>query len=127
MAAMNTTAAEPAVAFPTPPLNYDFFAPPRIVFGWGRRAELGALAATLGRRVFVVSGSRTLEKNGTLADLFRLLQAAYVEPVHAGGISHEPEVSDVDRLTAKIVAHNPAAGDFVIALGGGSAIDLAKA
>jgi hypothetical protein len=50
--------------FSIPPLEYDFFAPPSIVFGWGRRRELGTLAAKLGRRAFVVSGSRTLENNG---------------------------------------------------------------
>jgi alcohol dehydrogenase class IV len=113
--------------FSIPPLNYDFLAPPRIVFGWGRRLELGPLAATLGRRAFVVSGSRTLEKSGTLADLFQLLQAAGVEPLHVGAISHEPEVGDVDRLTATVMSHQPTIGDFVVGIGGGSAIDLAKA
>jgi alcohol dehydrogenase class IV len=127
MAAMSAAMPEIEPTFPVPPLNYDFLAPPRIVFGWGRRAELGPLAATLGSRAFVVSGSRTLEKNGALADLFQLLQAAGVEPLHVGAISHEPEVGDVDRLTATIVAHQPANDDFVIGLGGGSAIDLAKA
>ncbi len=33
-------------------LSYDFLAPPRIVFGWGRRREVGMLGRTLGRRAF---------------------------------------------------------------------------
>ncbi|HZZ27331.1 MAG TPA: iron-containing alcohol dehydrogenase [Pirellulales bacterium] len=117
----------PAIGFPLPPLEYDFLAPPRIVFGWGRRREIGTLAASLGRRAFVVTGSRTLEKNGTLDELLRLLEAAGVEPLHVASISHEPEVGDVDRLTAALVEQHASAGDFVIGLGGGSAIDLAKA
>jgi alcohol dehydrogenase class IV len=40
---------------------------------------------------------------------------------------HEPEVGDVDRVAADIRGHRPAEGDFLLALGGGAAIDLAKA
>ena len=109
------------------PLRYDLVVPQRIVFGWGRRREIGDLAASLGRRVLVVSGSRTLERSGQLAELFDLMRAAGVEVVHAASISHEPEVADVDRLTAELIRKNPGAGDFVIGIGGGSAIDLAKA
>jgi alcohol dehydrogenase class IV len=113
--------------FSIPPLEYDFFAPPSIVFGWGRRRELGTLAAKLGRRAFVVSGSRTLENNGELSNLFSLLEQNGVEPVHVASIWHEPEVRDVDLLTADMQEQEPLDTDFVIAIGGGSAIDLAKA
>jgi alcohol dehydrogenase class IV len=110
-----------------PRLEYDFFAPPSIVFGWGRRRELGTLAARLGQRAFVVSGSRTLENNGELSSLFSLLEQNGVEPVHVASIWHEPEVRDVDLLTADIQEQEPLETDLVIAIGGGSAIDLAKA
>jgi len=113
--------------FPQPALDYEFIAPQKIVFGWGRRCEIGALAASLGRRAFVVTGSRTLEKSGVVAELFGHLKAAGVEPQHVDSISHEPEVADVDRLTTMIAQHSPGDGDLVIGLGGGSAIDLAKA
>ena len=106
--------------------DYDYLSPARIVFGWGRRRELGALAATLGRRAFVVLGSRTLQRNGTWDELANLLQQAGVEPILAATISHEPEVPDVDRL-AQTLREKNAAGDFLLALGGGAAIDLAKA
>ena len=33
------------------PLSYDFAIPQRIVFGWGRRREVGSLARSLGRRL----------------------------------------------------------------------------
>ena len=45
-------------------MRYDLTLPRRVVFGWGRREELGTLAATLGRRAFLVTGSRTLEQRG---------------------------------------------------------------
>jgi alcohol dehydrogenase class IV len=117
----------PEPLFPTSLPAYDFFAPPRIAFGWGRRAEIGTLAASLGRRAFIVVGSKTLERGGTLATIFANLRSAGVEPIHVTSISNEPEVSDVDELTAKLIELQAGQGDIVIGIGGGSAIDLAKA
>lgn len=108
-------------------LQYDLVVPQRTVFGWGRRREIGDLAASLGRRAFVISGSRTLERSGQLAELFDLMRAAGVDVVHAASISHEPEVADVDQLTAQLIQSHPGDGDLAIGIGGGSAIDLAKA
>jgi alcohol dehydrogenase class IV len=106
---------------------YEFFSPPRIVFGWGRRTELGNLVRGFGNRAFVISGSRTLDKNGVLESLLDLLRSANIEPVPCAAITHEPEVADVDQLVRQLRSHSIAPGDFVIAVGGGSAIDLAKA
>ena len=40
---------------------------------------------------------------------------------------HEPEVADVDRVTGRLREIGLRAGDFVLAVGGGAAIDLGKA
>ena len=106
---------------------YDFFAPQHIVFGWGRRSEIGSLARSLGTRAFVVSGSRTLESNGAIDELCRLIQAAGVTVERLATQTQEPEVADVDAAVEQLCACNPREGDFVVAIGGGSAIDLAKA
>jgi alcohol dehydrogenase class IV len=108
-------------------VSYDFFAPPRIAFGWGRRSELGSIAATLGRRALVVSGSRTLAKSEVMVELLDSLLKAKIESVLLGTIHREPEVADVDLFGARLLLNQPAEGDFVLAIGGGSAIDLAKA
>ena len=107
-------------------IRYDFFSPRSIFFGWGRRTEVGKLASSLGKRAFVLHGSRTLESQGLVAEIFDLLQGAAVEPVLAGSISREPEVEDVDQVVAFLRQQGAGAGDLVLALGGGSAIDLAK-
>lgn len=107
--------------------NYDFLAPPRIVFGWGRRAEIGPLAATLGRRALLVSGSRTLERTGVLDEIVAALASEQVATIRLATITREPEVADVDGAVAELLEHGPRADDFVIGIGGGSAIDLAKA
>lgn len=106
---------------------YDFFAPSRIVFGWGRRSELGNQLRCWGQRVLLISGSRTLEKTGVLQRLSESIEAAGLKVVHCGSISHEPEVADVDRLVSRLRELQAGDGDCVIGVGGGSAIDLAKA
>jgi alcohol dehydrogenase class IV len=108
-------------------INYDFCTPSRIVFGWGRRAEVGMLARTLGRRAFIVCGSRTLEQNGELNEIRQLLATAGVEAIHAATSTREPVVDDVDRLVATLRDGHAAAGDLLLGIGGGSAVDLAKA
>jgi alcohol dehydrogenase class IV len=108
-------------------ITYDFAAPSRIVFGWGRRREAGCIARSLGTRAFVVCGSRTLEQTGVLDEIIASLREAGVEAVRCAWISREPLLEDVDRCVAALRAERAAAGDLVLAVGGGSAIDLAKA
>lgn len=109
-----------------PTLAYDFAAPAEIRFGWGRRAELGSLAQQLGRRAFVVAGSKTLAANGAVDDLVASLSRAGVTAERLATISHEPEVADVDAAVEAVRRCSPGPDDFVLALGGGSALDLAK-
>lgn len=108
-------------------LRFDFVAPTRTVFGWGRRAEVGELSRTLGSRAFLVTGSRSLENSGVVSQIENLLKTAGVESVRLAAVSREPLVADVDQSTARLVKLNPGVGDLVVAVGGGSAIDLAKA
>ena len=106
---------------------YDFLCPQRIVFGWGRREQVGELARTLGHRAFLVNGSRTLERSRVVEDLGERLKKEGVEPVEIGSIAHEPEVEDVDNLASRLRELGAGEGDLLVAIGGGSAIDLAKA
>ena len=109
--------------------SYDFLAPQRIVFGWGRRVEVGKLAAALGTRAFIVSGSSTLERSGAVGEVCDALSRAGVKPIRPDIPiqRREPEVDDVDRAARALRALGPGKGDIVVALGGGSAMDLAKA
>jgi alcohol dehydrogenase class IV len=109
------------------PIRYDFIVPQRIVFGWGRRREVGALARGLGRRAFVICGATALVETGVLGEIAAAAHTEGVEIVFLETIVHEPEVQDVDRAAAVVRGHKPGAGDFVLAVGGGAAIDLGKA
>jgi len=108
-------------------LCYDLVMPQRILFGWGRRREVGDLARSLGHRAMVVCGAQALVESGVLGEITDAVYAEGVEPILLEPIEHEPEVEDVDRVAALVRGHRPGPGDFVLAVGGGAAIDLGKA
>lgn len=112
---------------PTFMSTFDFITPARIVFGWGRRQEAGRLAGELGNRAFVVCGSKTLAASGTVEKLMKSLKRDGVRVRPLYDISHEPLVEDVNRCFDRLHAQGAGDGDLVLAIGGGSAIDLAKA
>jgi alcohol dehydrogenase class IV len=106
---------------------YDFLIPQRIVFGWGRRREVGKYAKTLGRRAFLVLGLPRKTAAALIDEIADSLRDEAIEVHIAATLLHEPEVADVDQLAAELRNRNAAPGDFLLAIGGGAAIDLAKA
>ena len=110
-----------------PVQSYDFLAPAKIAFGWGRRGEVGVLGRSLGRRAFLVSGLPEDIGKPFFSEIGEALHAEGIELVPAAHILHEPEVEDVDRLSEHLRREKSGTGDFMLAVGGGAAIDLAKA
>lgn len=108
-------------------MKYDVLSPRKIVFGWGRRSQVGELGGTLGRRALIVCGSRTLERQGMLDELCERLSRAGVESLPLGIVTREPEVADVDLLVEQIITEGVRPGDFLLGMGGGAALDTAKA
>ena len=108
-------------------LRYDFLAPRQIVFGWGRRREAGTLGRTLGHRAFLICGLPPALAERAVDEISDILMSAGVKAVALETTAREPEVDDVDRLAAVLREQDAAPGDFLLAVGGGAAIDLAKA
>jgi len=50
-----------------------------------------------------------------------------VDPLVLGPIMHEPEVVAADRMALELRGHEAGPGDLVIGIGGGAAVDMAKA
>jgi alcohol dehydrogenase class IV len=105
---------------------YDFFSPPAVLFGAGRFQELGGLAAGLGTRAWIVGGTRSLVRSGLLARLEGLLSAAGMDGRLIATTAGEPTVEQVARALAELPGPGRE-GIVVIGVGGGAAIDLAKA
>lgn len=108
-------------------MNYEFVAPRQIVFGQGRLRELPSLVRRLTPRVWLLPGSRTLAQKGTLGAIVQGLTEAGLEVRQLPPIDHEPLVEDVDRYAQRLVVEGAQSEDAILAVGGGSAIDLAKA
>jgi len=107
--------------------DFDFVAPRKIVFGWGRRTALREELPRIGRRAFVVLGSRTLEETSRIEELKELVVRGGVKWQLLARIHHEPAIEDVDRVAESLRGQGASEGDIVLAVGGGSALDLAKA
>lgn len=108
------------------PGPWDFTAPPTIRFGAGRVDETGAVAATLGRRAWLVGGRRSLLEAPLRARLERSLADAGLSAEVAAVAAGEPTVDDVAAALAALPG-GARDGVVVVAVGGGAAIDLAKA
>jgi alcohol dehydrogenase class IV len=104
-------------------MNFDFFSVPRIVFGRGRVAELGSIARGFGDSALIVHNGGEVGGGGAIDKAADSLKAAGVR-LSFYRQRGEPTTTDVDgALTA-------ARGDqcqVIIGVGGGSAIDCAKA
>ena len=97
--------------------------PVRLLFGWGRLAELGAETARLGRRALVVTTGRLFEQTGLTSRVTRLLAEASVEASSFSDAGPNPTAEQIDAGAAEASARGV---DVVVGLGGGSAIDAAK-
>jgi alcohol dehydrogenase class IV len=107
------------------PPTYDFVAPGAIVFGLGRIAELGGVTARFGDTAWIVTSGSGLAACGGRAAVETLLAASGVSASWVGVASREPTVADVAALISALPARG-VSRPVMLAIGGGSAIDLAK-
>jgi len=103
--------------------DWGFYMPTRIRFGWGRLSELRQVVAELnGRKVFLVTGDGFPKQSDAFQRVVQLLEGSPVEPF--AEVEENPSIATVDRGAERCRA---AQSDVVIGLGGGSALDAAKA
>jgi len=102
-------------------MNFEFATATRIIFGAGKLNEIGGLAREFGKHPLVVTG-----RNVTRAQplLVLLDESAENFAATAFSIRGEPTLLDVQK---GVSAAKTTGCDFVIAFGGGSAIDAGKA
>ncbi len=97
--------------------------PVKVVFGAGTLSQAGTEAAKLGKKALVVSYGDGSVK-GTLAKLKQLLKAAGVDSREFLKVVPNPPIEMVARGVEKAKQFG---ADLVIGVGGGSAMDAAKA
>lgn len=104
-------------------MQFQFRSAGQLIFGPGEHRKAVAYARDLGRRVLLVTGASSLAQGGLLAPLQAALaqRAEHVEHITVSG---EPEVAHADALAQQC---REAACDVVLAIGGGSVLDIGKA
>lgn len=104
---------------------FEFYAPTRILFGPETERRVGAQISALGgSRVLVVYGGQSAVKSGLLDRVTAALTEAGLAWELLGGVHPNPRLGFAREGVAKALAFH---ADFLLAVGGGSVIDTAKA
>ncbi len=105
--------------------NFTYCTPTRYVFGAGAENEAGKEAAAIGvKRVLTVYGGGSAVRSGVLDRVRASLAAAGIESIELGGIEPNPLDGPVREGIELCRSNNI---DGILAVGGGSVIDTAKA
>lgn len=103
---------------------YEFATSNKIIFGKGSFDSLKEETKAIGKKVLIVTGKRFLKGSGLKERLEEILISNGIEWVYFDGVPSDPEVGLVDK-GRRVAKENGC--DFVIGIGGGSSIDVAKA
>ena len=105
--------------------DFNFYAPTRVVFGRESEKQLAQLIRQQGgMRVFVHYGGDSARRSGLLDRTFNTLREAGIYFIELGGVVPNPLLSKVQE---GIDLCRREQIDFILAVGGGSVIDSAKA
>ena len=104
--------------------NFIYSNPTKIYFGDEAQKNLVDALSGFGKKVMLTYGGGSIKRNGVYDDVIAALTAAGKEVVELSGVMPNPTV---DKLIegCKVARENNV--DFILAVGGGSTIDYAKA
>ena len=104
--------------------NFIYSNPTKLYFGDEAQKNLVEALSGFGKKVMLTYGGGSIKRNGIYDDIIAALTAAGKEVVELSGVMPNPTV---DKLIegCKVVRENDV--DFILAVGGGSTIDYAKA
>lgn len=106
-------------------LDFQYYSPTRVVFGKNAMQQLGALLKENNRKkVLLHYGGGSVKKNGVFDAVIEQLKNVDINFLELGGVSPNPKIGlireGVELCKKKGI-------DFILAVGGGSVIDSAKA
>lgn len=103
--------------------NFDFYSPARIIFGKDTEKQVGELLKPVAKKVLLHYGGGSIKKSGLYDRVVDSLKASNVDFVELGGVQPNPRVTLVKE---GIELCKREGVDYILAVGGGSAIDSAK-
>ncbi len=105
--------------------SFEQYAPTEIVFGKGAEKEAGRLTKKWGgSHVLIVYGGGSVKRSGLLDTIEEELESEGILYEELGGVKPNPRLSFAREGVKKALDMD---ADFLLAVGGGSAIDTAKA
>lgn len=104
--------------------NFSFISPTKIVFGQGSVGQLGRFIAGSPKNILLHYGSGSIKESGLYTDVISILKDYDVNIYELSGVEPNPKLSLV-REGIKIAKEKDI--DLILAVGGGSVIDSAKA
>lgn len=105
--------------------DFNFWSPTYFAFGKGKESRTGELVAKFGgKKALLHYGGHSAVASGLIARVKDSLAAAGVAFAELGGVKPNPRSSLVDQGVALAMSSGV---DFMLAVGGGSVIDSAKA
>lgn len=105
--------------------NFNYYAPTRVIFGRDSEARTGKVIKEYGyEKVLVHYGGGSVKKTGLLDRIFKSLDEVGISYISLGGVVPNPRLSLVYEGIELCKKENV---DFILAVGGGSVIDSAKA
>ncbi|MGI6667904.1 MAG: iron-containing alcohol dehydrogenase [Acetivibrionales bacterium] len=106
-------------------VNFEFMSPTKLYFGKDQEKRIGELIKERGaKKVLLHYGGGSIKRIGLYDTVVKSLREAGVDFVELGGVKPNPRVSLVRE---GIELGRREGVDFILAVGGGSAIDSAKA
>ena len=102
----------------------EYYGPSRVITELGCTDKLGDYARVWGKKVLLVSGSGSMKRSGVLDRAVRSLENAEMEVSVYDRVSSEPSLELIEE---GITLARKEKIDMTVGLGGGSAIDSAKA
>ena len=103
-------------------MEFSLFFPKTIFFGNDSVQNLSGVVAKFGNRALIITGKTSSRKSGALEKVSRILDGKNIKYEVFDDISEEPDFELVDKIKS-----SKKGIDFVIGIGGGSALDTAKA
>ena len=106
-------------------LNFELYTPTKVVFGKNTESQAGELVKEYNaKKVLIHYGGESARRSGLLDKVCDALKASHIEYVILGGVVPNPRMSKVYEGIELCQSENV---DFILAVGGGSVIDSAKA
>ena len=104
--------------------NFCFHNPTKIIFGRNTTDQIGPETATYGNKILLVYGMGSIKKHGIYDTIIASFAKADLQVVEHGGVRSNPVLEHVRQGVQLAKNH---AVDVIVAVGGGSVIDSAKA